>query len=296
MSLVTPTSLLDVQALRVVRTAPGRTAGRVAADRPIDGSPPLVDGVHLSVHAGETVALVGESGSGKTLTALALLGLSPPGTAIAPPTQRWFEGRDLALLTHTELAALRGRAMAYVSQEPLAALDPVLPVGDQIAEVVEVHTRIPRREAWARAVEAMADAGIGDAERRARQYPHELSGGLRQRVLMAMALVLSPSLLIADEPTTALDATVQAELLDRLRQRRERTGMALVLVSHDLGVVAELADRVLVMQGGRIVEEGPRDQIFDAPAHPYTRQLLQAAPRLAHLNPAHPAPANHGAG
>ena len=271
MSLVTPTSLLDVQSLRIVRTAQGADVGHR----------PLVDAVHFSIHAGEAVALVGASGSGKTLTTLALLGLSPPGTAVDACSNIWFEGRNLALLTPVEREALRGRSIALVPQEPLAALDPVIPVGEQIAEVVEVHARVTRREAWARAVEALTEVGIGEAERRARQYPHELSGGFRQRILLAMALVLSPSLLIADEPTTALDATVQAELLDRLRERRERTGMALLLVSHDLGVVASVADRVLVMHEGRVVEEGPVTSLFDRPTHAQTRALLASRPQLA---------------
>jgi len=288
MSLVTPTSLLDVQSLRVVLTAPGGSTPRR----------PLVDDVSFSIHAGESVALVGESGSGKTLTTLALLGLARPGTAIDDQTKLWYEGRDWALLTPTDREALRGRSIALVNQEPLAALNPVLPIGDQIAEVVEVHAHVPRREAWARAVEALTEVGIADADRRARQYPHELSGGLRQRALMAMALVLSPSLLIADEPTTALDATVQAELLDRLRERRERTGMALLLVSHDLGLVAGVADRVLVMHAGRLVEQGPVATVFHHPVHAHTRALLAARPILTavasqrpeHETPQHAAP------
>ena len=286
MSLVTPTSLLDVQSLRIVRTDRGAS----------EGHRPLVDDVSFSIHAGESVALVGESGSGKTLTTLALLGLARPGTAIDDRTTIWFEGRDLALLTSTEREGLRGRSIALVNQEPLAALDPVLTIGDQIAEVVEVHTHVARREAWTRAVEALADVGIADADRRARQYPHELSGGLRQRALMAMALTLSPSLLVADEPTTALDATVQAELLDLLRERRERTGMALLLVSHDLGVVAGVADRVLVMHAGRLVEEGPVTTVFHHPVHAHTRDLLAARPRLAHADPRSGKDAPQGSG
>lgn len=269
MSLVTPTSLLDVQSLRIVRTAQGAAGGHR----------PLVDAVHFSIHAGEAVALVGESGSGKTLTTLALLGLSPPGTAVDAGSNIWFEGRDLALHTPVEREALRGRSIALVPQEPLAALDPVIPVGEQIAEVVEVHARVSRREAWARSVDALAEAGISEAERRARQYPHELSGGLRQRVLLAMALVLSPSLLIADEPTTALDVTVAQRILELMQSLVQERGMGLLLISHDLGVLARQVQQLKVMYAGQIVEQGPTAEVLTTPAHPYTRGLLASRPQ-----------------
>ncbi len=264
-----PDPLLAVDALRV--SFPG---GRHA--------PPVraVDGVAFTVAHGETVCLVGESGCGKSLTALACLGLAPEPGAIEPGSRVVFEGTDLLALPEAQRRALRGNRLALVFQEPMTALNPVLTVGDQVAEVVRVHAKASRREAWARAVAMLERVGVGDAAARARQYPHELSGGLCQRVLIAMALVMGPALLIADEPTTALDVTIQAQVLDLLRTLRRETGMALLLITHDLGVVAEMADRVVVMYAGRVVEEGPVAALFAAPAHPYTRGLLAAMPRV----------------
>ena len=259
--------LLDVQALQV--TFPGRAA-MVRA----------VDGVSFTVAAGETVCLVGESGCGKSLTAMSLLRLVPPPGRIEPGGHIRFDGRDLLTLDEPALRRLRGREMAMIFQEPSTALNPVLTVGDQIAEVVRVHTRCSRQEAWQRTEAALAQVGIADAPRRARQYPHELSGGLRQRVMIAMALVLSPRLVIADEPTTALDVTIQAQILALLRDLRARTGMALLLITHDLGVVAEMASRVIVMYAGRVVEEAPVEALFSSPQMPYTDGLLKAMPRL----------------
>ncbi len=239
-----------------------------------------VDGVSFTVGAGETVGLVGESGCGKSLTAMALLRLVPSGGRIGPSTQIHVDGIDILTLSEKEIRALRGRKLAMIFQEPMTALNPVLTIGDQIAEVVRVHTSASKREAWARAVAMLTQVGIPDAAERARQYPHELSGGMRQRVMIAMALVLEPALVIADEPTTALDVTIQAQILEQLRELRDRTGMALLLITHDLGVVAEMASRVLVMYAGQVVEEAPVESLFATPGHPYTEGLLAAVPTL----------------
>ncbi len=239
-----------------------------------------VDGVSFTVDAGETVGLVGESGSGKSLTALSLLRLIPRGGLLAPTSRVEFEGTDVLRLSEPALRTLRGRRMAMVFQEPMTALNPVLTVGDQVSEVVRVHTKRSGSDAWTLAVDMLASVGIPDAASRARQYPHELSGGMRQRVMIAMALILEPALLIADEPTTALDVTIQAQILELLRELRERTGMAVLLITHDLGVIAEMASRVLVMYAGEVVEEAPVDTIFNSPAHPYTEGLLAAVPTL----------------
>jgi peptide/nickel transport system ATP-binding protein len=239
-----------------------------------------VDGVSFTLDAGETVALVGESGCGKTLTALAILQLVPAGGRIAPTSRVTFGNRELTSLDAAALRRVRGREVAMVFQEPMAALNPVLRVGDQVAEVVRAHTGASRAEAMARAVRMLEQVGVPDAARRARQYPHELSGGLCQRVMIAMALVLEPALVIADEPTSALDVTVQAQLLDLLRTQRARTGLALLLITHDLGVVAEMATRVLVMYAGQVVEDAPVASLFATPAHPYTAGLLAAVPVL----------------
>ena len=260
-------TLLEVQSLQV--TFPG-AAGMVRA----------VDGVSFTVAPGETVCLVGESGCGKSLTALSLLRLVPPPGRIENGGHILFEGRDVLALDEPTLRSIRGRQMAMIFQEPSTALNPVLTVGDQIAEVVRVHTKCSRAEAWSRTVDILAQVGIADAAVRAKQYSHELSGGMRQRVMIAMALVLSPRLVIADEPTTALDVTIQAQILELLRDMRARTGMALLLITHDLGVVAEMASRVIVMYAGRVVEEAPVAALFSTPQMPYTEGLLQAMPRL----------------
>jgi oligopeptide/dipeptide ABC transporter ATP-binding protein len=240
-----------------------------------------VDGVSFTVSAGETVGLVGESGCGKSLTALSLLRLIPAGGKLAPSSRVEFEGADMLSIPERELRAVRGRRMAMIFQEPMTALNPVLTVGDQVAEVVRVHTKRSRSEAWALAIAMLARVGIPDAAARAAQYPHELSGGMRQRVMIAMALVLDPALVIADEPTTALDVTIQAQILELLRELRERIGMAVLLITHDLGVVAEMASRVLVMYAGEVVEEAPVESLFARPVHPYTEGLLAAVPSLA---------------
>ena len=239
-----------------------------------------VDGVSFTVARGETVALVGESGSGKSVTALALLRLSDPPGRIEAGSAIRFEGTDLLALGEEQMRQLRGRRIAMVFQEPMTALNPVFTVGDQVAEVARIHVGASRADAWKRAVQMLARTGIADAERRAHDYPHQLSGGMRQRVLLAMALLLSPALVIADEPTTALDVTIQAQILDLLRALQQETGSAVLLITHDFGVVAEMAQRVLVMYGGQVVESAPVRTLFAAPAHPYTAGLLRAMPRM----------------
>jgi oligopeptide/dipeptide ABC transporter ATP-binding protein len=259
--------LLEIRALRVTfRT----DAGFARA----------VDGLDLVVRAGETVGLVGESGCGKSVTALAVLRLVEPDGSVGLDSRVMLEGRDLLSLPMTELRAVRGNHVALVFQEPASALNPVLTIGDQIAEAVTTHEKVAKREAWTRAVEMLEAVGIPDADARARSYPHQLSGGMRQRALIAMALVCRPKLLIADEPTTALDVTIQAEILTLLEDLQRRLGMAVLLITHNLGIVAESCERVYVMYAGQIVEESPATALYARPAHPYTEGLLAAVPRL----------------
>ena len=239
-----------------------------------------VDGVSFDVARGETVAVVGESGSGKSVTALSILRLIRAPGRIEPASSILFEGRDLLGFSESEMRDVRGNRIAMIFQEPMSALNPVLTVGEQIAEVVRVHTEASHREAWDRAVEMLALTGISSPRERASEYPHQLSGGMRQRVMIAMALVLHPALLIADEPTTALDVTIQAQILELLQRLQEQLGMAVLLITHDLGVVAEVADRVVVMYGGEVVERATVTELFDAPQHPYTAGLMSAMPRL----------------
>ncbi|MFE4961886.1 dipeptide ABC transporter ATP-binding protein [Streptomyces sp. NPDC056660] len=238
-----------------------------------------VDGLSFSLDAGAALALVGESGSGKSTVASALLGLQR-GTGARVGGTIEVAGTDVQAASDEELRRLRGAKAAMVFQDPLSSLDPYYAIGDQIAEVYRVHTRVSRRAARARAVEVLDRVGIPDAPRRSRSRPHEFSGGMRQRALIAMALACEPDLLIADEPTTALDVTVQAQILDLLHTLREETGMGLLLVTHDVGVAAESVDQVLVMRHGRVVEQGPVAAVLGAPAQPYTRELLSAVPRV----------------
>ncbi|MEU2617368.1 ABC transporter ATP-binding protein [Streptomyces sp. NPDC007157] len=238
-----------------------------------------VDGLSFELAAGAALALVGESGSGKSTVASALLGLHH-GTGAKVGGTIQVAGTDVQSATDEELRRLRGAKAAMVFQDPLSSLDPYYAIGDQIAEVYRVHTRVSRRAARARAVEVLDRVGIPDAPRRSRSRPHEFSGGMRQRALIAMALACEPDLLIADEPTTALDVTVQAQILDLLHTLREETGMGLLLVTHDVGVAAESVDQVLVMRHGRVVEQGPVAAVLGAPAQPYTRELLSAVPRV----------------
>ncbi len=246
-----------------------------------DGIVRAVDGVSYRVYPGETLAVVGESGCGKSVTSLSILRLipSPPGRIVAGRLA--FEGRDLLALTEGAMRGIRGNEISMIFQEPMTSLNPVLTIGRQIAEAFVLHRGIDRRGAVARAVEMLRLVNIPEPERRVRQYPHELSGGMRQRVMIAMALSCDPKLLIADEPTTALDVTIQAQILDLMRELKAKTGAAIILITHDLGVVAEMAQRVVVMYAGRKVEEAPVDQLFARPLHPYTKGLLGSIPRLA---------------
>jgi peptide/nickel transport system ATP-binding protein len=244
-----------------------------------DGVVRAVDGVSFTIDAGETVALVGESGCGKSVTSMSILRLIPePPGRIAGSVR--FQGRELLELPEQEMRALRGNEISMIFQEPMTSLNPVLTVGRQIGETLRLHQGLGPREAEAKAVEMLSLVGIPVPERRVREYPHQLSGGMRQRVMIAMALACNPKLLIADEPTTALDVTIQAQILDLMRDLKRRLGSAILLITHDLGVVAEMAERVVVMYAGRKVEEGAVREIFRRPLHPYTQGLLGAVPRL----------------
>jgi peptide/nickel transport system ATP-binding protein len=245
-----------------------------------DGVVRAVDGVSFSVHPGETVAMVGESGCGKSVTSLSILRLiaSPPGRTIGGRIT--LEGRDLLALPEEEMRKVRGNEISMIFQEPMTSLNPVLTIGRQIAETLTVHRGLSRGDALARAVEMLRLVNIPEPARRINQYPHQLSGGMRQRVMIAMALACNPKLLIADEPTTALDVTIQAQILDLMRGLKARTGAAILLITHDLGVVAEMAQRVFVMYAGRKVEEASVAALFARPRHPYTRGLLASIPRL----------------
>jgi oligopeptide/dipeptide ABC transporter ATP-binding protein len=238
---------------------------------------PAVIDVTFNVSAGETLSIVGESGSGKSLTALSIMRLIDPPGRIASG-RIFFKGRDLLWQSEREMQQVRGAEIGLIFQEPMTALNPVFTVGNQIEETLRIHGRATRRTARAQAVELLASVSVPEPERRAREYPHQLSGGLRQRALIALALACQPALLIADEPTTALDVTIQAQILDLLRELQRRMGLALLLITHDLGVVAEMADRVAVMYAGRIVEEAPVGALFDSPKHPYTRGLMASIP------------------
>ncbi|GKQ41150.1 ABC transporter ATP-binding protein [Streptomyces sp. A012304] len=247
-----------------------------------DGIAKAVNGVTYGVAAGETLAVLGESGSGKSVTAQAIMGIldMPPGRITGG--EILFRGRDLLKLKEEERRKVRGAEMAMIFQDALSSLNPVLTVGDQLGEMFVVHRGMSRRDARARAVELMDRVRIPAAKERVRQYPHQFSGGMRQRVMIAMALALEPALIIADEPTTALDVTVQAQVMDLLAELRREYRMALILITHDLGVVADVADRIAVMYAGRIVESAPVHDLYKAPAHPYTRGLLESVPRLDH--------------
>ena len=242
---------------------------------------PVVRELSFSVHPGETLAIVGESGCGKSITALAVMGLLQPNGARVEAGRIVFEGRDLRTATEEQLCALRGNRMAMIFQEPMTSLNPVLTIGRQVAEALVLHRGLDRRAAQREAIGALERVRIPDAARRAQMYPHQLSGGMRQRVMIAMALACRPRLLIADEPTTALDVTIQAQILALLAELQREQGTAIVLITHDLGVVCETADRVLVLYGGRRAEEATVKQLFDAPTHPYTQGLMGSMPRHA---------------
>ncbi len=257
-----------------------RVDGLVTEFRTGAGVVRAVDGVSFEVRPGETVGLVGESGCGKSALALSILRLLPvPQGRISSGKILW-KGNDLLGFSPSAIRSVRGKEIAIIFQEPMTSLNPVFTVGSQIEEAIRAHEKVGHREAWARAVELLARVGIADPAARARDYPHQLSGGMRQRVLIAMALSCRPSLLIADEPTTALDVTVQAGILELLLRLQQETGMAVLLITHDMGVVAETARRVLVMYAGQIVEEAPVGGLFERPLHPYTTALLDSIPRV----------------
>ncbi len=239
-----------------------------------------VDGVSFTIARGETLALVGESGSGKTLTGLAILRLVPPPGRIEPGSTIRLDGTDVLALDGEALRRIRGRRVGMIFQDPMTSLNPVFTVGDQIAEGIRAHFPLSRREARDRAAALLAEVGIPDPRARLASYPHQLSGGMRQRVMIAIALAAEPELLIADEPTTALDVTVQAQILEILDRLRAARGMAVLLITHDLGIVAGRADRVAVMYAGRLVEEASTSRIFASPSHPYTQGLFASMPRL----------------
>ena len=277
MTELAPDLLLRVEGLR---THFGADSGVVKA----------VDGVSFSVRSGETLAVVGESGSGKSVTSLSIMRLiaDPPGRIVAG--EIWYRAKDgrvhdLVAIDEPAMRRIRGNDISMIFQEPMTSLNPVYTVGDQIAEMIQLHRGKGRREAMSMAADMLDRVGIAEPKQRLREYPHELSGGMRQRVMIAMALSCHPALLIADEPTTALDVTIQAQILDLMRtlQRHEGGGMSILFITHDLGVVAEMADRVVVMYGGRVVEEGAVADLFQTPKHPYTIGLLGSIPRVDHV-------------
>ncbi|MFQ5702581.1 MAG: ABC transporter ATP-binding protein [Gemmatimonadales bacterium] len=245
-----------------------------------DGEARAVDDVSFDLYEGETLGIVGESGCGKTATALSILRLIEHPGRIMEGSKIRYAGRNLLLLKPRDLRAIRGAEISMIFQEPATSLNPVLTVGTQISETLRAHLDITRKDARDRAVELLSMVGIAEPEKRVRYYPHELSGGMQQRVMIAMALSCSPKILIADEPTTALDVTIQAQILDLLLELKQRLGMAMILITHDLGIVAGVADRVAVMYAGRLVEHAPTKRLFESPEHPYTRALLRAIPRL----------------
>jgi oligopeptide/dipeptide ABC transporter ATP-binding protein len=267
------TDLLEVRNL-VVEFPRSNNSGR--------GELVAVRNLSFSIAPGEVLGLVGESGSGKSVTSLALMRLLPPHARVKGEIllSNGNGSSDLLTLPDSAMRPLRGSQLAMIFQEPMTALNPVMRVGDQIAEAVLAHHEIAKDEAWKRAVIAMEEVGIADSERRSRDYPHQLSGGMRQRVMIAMAIVNRPKLLIADEPTTALDVTIQAQILELLGELRAKFGLTMLFISHDLAVVSQVADRVAVMYAGNLVEMGAKHDIFQAPAHPYTRGLLNAVPTL----------------
>jgi oligopeptide/dipeptide ABC transporter ATP-binding protein len=244
----------------------------------MDGTVAAVDGVDFQLKRGETLGLVGESGCGKSVTSLTIMRLIdiPPGEIVAG--EIWFDGREILSLPMSDMRQIRGADMSMIFQEPMTSLNPVFTVGNQIAEAVKAHRQVSNKEAWDRAVEMLEAVGIPSPERRVKQYPHELSGGMRQRVMIAMALSCDPKLIIADEPTTALDVTIQAQILELIKSMQERTGAALLLITHDLAVVAETVQRMAVMYAGKIVETGTAEDVLLNPKHPYTQGLITSIP------------------
>jgi oligopeptide transport system ATP-binding protein len=244
----------------------------------MDGTVRAVDGVSFSIDRGETLGVVGESGCGKSVTALTIMRLLDIPPAEVESGEIWLNDQELLSLPESEMRRVRGNDVAMIFQEPMSSLNPVFTIGDQIAEAVRVHLQLPKREAWDKAIDSLLKVGINNPERRVKQYPHEMSGGMRQRVMIAMALSCDPKLIIADEPTTALDVTIQAQILELLRSVQEETGAALMLITHDLGVVAEMVHDVVVMYSGRVVETGTVEEVLLEPKHPYTEGLLASIP------------------
>jgi oligopeptide/dipeptide ABC transporter ATP-binding protein len=238
-----------------------------------------VDDVSFTLEAGQTLGIVGESGSGKSTLALSLLRVLPPAGRIVGGRVQ-FDGRDLLTLPEPEMRRLRGRRIAMILQDPMASLNPLFTVGDQVAEAIRVHEGAPRRRAWAQARDLLRAVRIAAPEQRVGEFPHQLSGGMRQRIVGAIAISCEPRLLIADEPTTSLDLTIQAQYLNLLRDLQRQHGLAMIFITHNLGIVAKMCDQIAVMYGGRLVESGPVRRIFAAPAHPYTRALLESIPRI----------------
>jgi len=248
-----------------------------------DGEVHAVDNVSFHVRRGESVALVGESGCGKSVTAMSIMRLvSAPGKITGGAIR--FKGRDLAALSERQMREVRGNDIAMVFQEPMTSLNPVFKIGAQVAEAIRIHRKVSRKEAWKQAGDMLELVSIPDPHKRLHDYPHQLSGGMRQRVMIAIALSCDPELLIADEPTTALDVTIQAQIMELLASLQKRLGLAVLLITHDLGVVAEFCERVIVMYTGRVVEEAPVHSLFANPAHPYTRGLLRSLPSIANID------------
>ena len=245
-----------------------------------DGVVKAVDGVSFSLDRGETLGVVGESGCGKSVTALSIMRLVPTASGRIVTGSIRFDGKELLTLEPAAMRAIRGNRIGMIFQDPMTSLNPVMTVGRQIAESIALHQKLPSRAAWDRAIEMLTLVGIPDPRQRVREYPHQLSGGMRQRVMIAIAMACTPALLIADEPTTALDVTIQAQILDLMLEMKERSGAAVMLITHDLGVIAETAQRVVVMYAGRKVEEASVKALFARPRHPYTRGLMASIPRL----------------
>ncbi len=261
------TELLRVENLR---TSFGTERGTLRA----------VDGVDLELRRGRTLGVVGESGSGKSVTALSIMRLIDRPGSIDASSRIFFEGRDLTALSERAMDSIRGNEISMIFQEPMTSLNPVFTVGNQITEAVRLHQGVGKKEALARAIEMLELVGISEPARRVRDYPHQMSGGMRQRVMIAMALSCNPKLLIADEPTTALDVTIQAQILELMKDLLDRLEMSIMLITHDLGVIAEMVDDVAVMYAGRVVERGPVSEVFGSPQHPYTEALLHSIPML----------------
>ena len=259
--------LLEVNDLRTYFFTPDKTI-------------PAVDGVSFHINKGETLCIVGESGSGKSVTSLSVMQLvpTPPGKYVSG--QILFEGEDILKKTESEMCGIRGNIISMIYQEPMTSLNPVFSIGDQLMETLRIHQKLTKKEAPKKAVHMLSLVGISDPESRMREYPHQLSGGMRQRVMIAMGLSCEPKLLIADEPTTALDVTIQAQILDLMKKLKQELDMTILFITHDLGVVAEMAQRVIVMYGGRVVEEAEVREIFKNPRHPYTLGLLKCIPRM----------------